>query len=667
MNVGTNRDWAASSGGVGSMQTAAGPNVVDTLEMGETELQEIYDLPPLSSYASACRFWWKVSMWPLMFILLNGVVLISLFESEEEYFEEYYYDFRKRHAHYVRNLVVVAVMSFIDSIVLYRSAVFMNKEVGLLKARETENEATATSSSTTPHLMHHVHAQVSLKMDMFLSRGQRKPDVSLFVNLLYQATFLALASSLVCFALWGFLGSSNATRMCSGDRYTYEADNTPPIDGVPDDLQEWVKNTEGYGYGRRPPFTYAHMADGSTYFVGRNVQNASTSATNDDDDSFSDSVSSDYALKLIVTGHDGSIRSFSNVNEPRWLTIVSGENALAAEEFCCWYYTPSLPRVPSQLSFLCVAASEDISHGFRNVTVGAVNSRTRDVRPLSMKAHSGELWILVRVVNNHVRRTQRGYYAESHQTEIYKLYPETMQISSIANVTHNDEDFNPFRVTDKCSRWTATIGSAVGAAVLGPASFWMLKVRKMSAGVVPVCVGLIKLIGLLSEDLAKGIAYLTAVAVTIALFGKVPAWMGHDILPWALYSTLGALFAISPGHVERIGVMILFVMIGLILDHPVSQLVGWLGGIATLFIGIFSFSSKHGKLENLVIIPIGIVVSCGFVSMGYNLTRYRAYLVYHSRRLWMLTSTAMSNASTHRENVAGQQPRGDDMTQGLLS
>jgi hypothetical protein len=294
-----------------------------------------------------------------------------------------------------------------------------------------------------------------------------------------------------------------------------------------------------------------------------------------------------------------------------------------------------------------------------------------------MKAHSGKLWVLVQVYSEEERGVTMHYSSYSSEvpqtTEIYKLHPETMQVSSIANVTYNDGNWNLFRrgKTDKCSQWTTVIGSVVGAAVLGPASFWMLKERKMPAGVVPVCVGLIKLIGLLSEDLAEGIAFLMVVALTIALFGTVPALMGRDMLLWALYSTLAVLFAISPGYVGRIGVMILFVIIGLVLDHPVLQLVGWLGGIATLFIGIFSFSLKHGEyedpVEDLVIIPIGIVVSCGLVSMGYNLTRYRAYLVYHCRRLWRLMSTTMSEASTSRGNVTGQQLHGDDITRGLLS
>lgn len=56
-----------------------------------------------------------------------------------------------------------------------------------------------------------------------------------------------------------------------------------------------------------------------------------------------------------------------------------------------------------------------------------------------------------------------------------------------------------------------------------------------------VCDVYVMLIGLLSEDLAQGIAFFMAVVVTKALFDMVPALMGHDILLWVMYLALAAL------------------------------------------------------------------------------------------------------------------------------
>jgi hypothetical protein len=548
----------------------------------------------------------------------------------------------------------------------------MDKEVGLLEGREAENKATATSSSTPS--MHHVHAQASLKMDMFLSRGRQRPDVSLFVNLLYLATVLTLATSLICFALRVFVGTSKADGMCFTDSYERHgrgADSTTPsIDGVPDELQEWVKNAEGYWGG--DALTYAHMVDGATYFVVRNASSTLVAHNYFDDDS----TMHENIRTLLATGPDGSIRSISDVFNPRWSTTVAGESALASEAFCC-LYTPSVVRrgygrqaTRADHNVLCVAASEDTSRGFRNVTL-SWEDRRRNAQPLTTKAYSGELWILVRVWEerhmggnrNLILPMHHRYHRDSSESiEIYKLHPRTMQVTSIANITLNNGNENPFRFGDSytCFRWATAIGSVVGAAVLAPASIWMLKVRKMPAGVVPVCIGLIALIGLLSEDLAYGIAFLTVVALTIFLLGTPSPWMRRDVVLWALYSILAVLSAINLGEAEiSIGAIILCVIVGLVLDHPVLQFVGWLSGIMTTFIGIFSFFSKRGDFENLIMIPIGIVVSCGLVSVGYTLTKYRAYLVYNTRRLWRLMSKS-------RGNTAGRQPHGDDMTRGLL-
>jgi hypothetical protein len=170
MNVGTNEDWGTNSGEVVSIQTPANPIVVDTIEMGESELEGIQDLPPLSSHFLGYRFWSYAAMFPLLFIVLNELVFFNLFEITD-------YKFKLRNHGYNHgsvdqsmskwNLLVVAIMSFVDSIVLYRAAVFMHKEVGLLEVREAENNATSTSTSAPS--MDHIHAQVSFKMDVFLS------------------------------------------------------------------------------------------------------------------------------------------------------------------------------------------------------------------------------------------------------------------------------------------------------------------------------------------------------------------------------------------------------------------------------------------------------------------------------------------------------------------
>jgi hypothetical protein len=244
------------------------------------------------------------------------------------------------------------------------------------------------------------------------------------------------------------------------------------------------------------------------------------------DDYHDNRMLSEHNHSLVATGPDGSIRSFPGVISRRWLTTVVGESELASEAFCCEYTSlgeeESMRRGHYQptTSFLCVAASEDTSHGFRNITFGLMdkhNVRKNKVLRF-VKAFNGELWLAALVYDE-------GRYLGK---EIYK-HPGTMHLTSIANVTQNNENESREYDTDKCAHWTAIIGSLVVAAVVGPASFWMLKVRKMPAGVVPVCFITFSILGKLSaDDLAQSIAFLVVVALTISLFGTPLAWVSRE-------------------------------------------------------------------------------------------------------------------------------------------
>jgi hypothetical protein len=81
------------------------------------------------------------------------------------------------------------------------------------------------------------------------------------------------------------------------------------------------------------------------------------------------------------------------------------------------------------------------------------------------------------------------------------------------------------------------------------------------------------------------------------------------------------------------GVTIVFsVVIGLVLNHPCLQLMGWIGVIITTFIGLNTFTTEPILL--FVQIPIGIVISCGLATVGYKLTQYRPVLRVYCQRLW---------------------------------
>lgn len=126
----------------------------EDIETCNVESMEITDedVPPLSSYVAGWRFWWKFAMWPGAFLLLNTVVFTTLVSFDE--WEVVYDRSDVRLKIFKTNSAVVAVMLLIDTVVLFRAAIFLEKQVVALDA---DGEMTDESSSSS----NHVHAQVS--------------------------------------------------------------------------------------------------------------------------------------------------------------------------------------------------------------------------------------------------------------------------------------------------------------------------------------------------------------------------------------------------------------------------------------------------------------------------------------------------------------------------
>lgn len=108
-------------------------------------------------------------------------------------------------------------------------------------------------------------------------------------------------------------------------------------------------------------------------------------------------------------------------------------------------------------------------------------------------------------------------------------------------------------------------------------------------------------------------------------------------------------------------------VIGVLLNHPVLQLSGWIGGTALVCYSLFGslIGGRYSpydddmitKQNHLWMVPAGMVIGCGLVVLGHALTKYRTYVVYYMKSLWRATANTTS---------AGQH-RGDDITTGLLS
>jgi len=134
---------------------------------------------------------------------------------------------------------------------------------------------------------------------------------------------------------------------------------------------------------------------------------------------------------------------------------------------------------------------------------------------------------------------------------------------------------------------------------------------------------------------------------------------------WAHYSTIAFFTFLDLNRNDFPGMIVLCIIVGILLNHPVLQLAGWIGGATAVFVGIFSFFLGGGDIEDLLEVPLSIIIGCGLVSAGYTLTKYRAYILFYLRRLWRAMDAVRGNTGRRTSGRIVQESR-DDMTRGLL-
>eukprot|EP00542_Grammatophora_oceanica_P015032 CAMPEP_0194037272 /NCGR_PEP_ID=MMETSP0009_2-20130614/9611_1 /TAXON_ID=210454 /ORGANISM="Grammatophora oceanica, Strain CCMP 410" /LENGTH=131 /DNA_ID=CAMNT_0038679369 /DNA_START=43 /DNA_END=438 /DNA_ORIENTATION=- len=106
------------------------------------------------------------------------------------------------------------------------------------------------------------------------------------------------------------------------------------------------------------------------------------------------------------------------------------------------------------------------------------------------------------------------------------------------------------------------------------------------------------------------------------------------------------------------------VCIGLVLNHPLLQLCGWIGAIVTIVMAVVAVFDPY-PWDLLLTIPLSIVISFGLASLGFYLSKYRLHMIIYSRRLWRaLEATGGSRQRVQRHVQEGDSD--DRLRRGLL-
>jgi hypothetical protein len=626
-------NWRLSSSDM-TLQDATNDMRPDDIEMvsvvRDDERIREEEMPQLTSVVPQLRFWWTFSKWPLVFLVTNAIVittvLLDLWDEERMMRWE-----RPNHGqldpNVIRNAGLWTVLLLVDALAFYKAAKVVEKQ---LNAMESESEVASPSS-----LSHrYVYARVSKMADNFLSGGRSLPEISLFLNLLQLAFTLALSSSLasaVTFVYFRF--GPELERCLIVDDFT--------VPGVPVELQKWVTSNEN-----EKGVDYVQLADKTIFFT--------TLAS-------SDPYSGSRSSHLVRVWPNTTLEIFPEEN------IYSGFLAIGEDGFC-FSLKDSDFGVRSEfdkikpLWLLCYDSSDK---SFRNTTIDLGEySRSGHFGPfvglkmMDMRWYNDTIWLRVNLENDWRRVNVRP--------AIYTVDHETMNCTEIAKAVKHAR-------SNACAKNLRWLNAGVGAISLTFASFWLLNLRGCPAGMVPLISCIMVVFARISWYLAFFSALMGATVAAVSLVGScLPPTMSRDMVLWALYTILlclvspfdyvvsGLLFPFEYSDNESelgftVVVLLLLVVIGLILNHPVLQLMGWGVSIVTVEVVFMAFVTPYRYSGDWIFVLIGILVSVGLVTAGHCMTRYRAYMVWYSRRLWR----ALNEASPGRDN--------ENLTQHLVT
>jgi hypothetical protein len=417
------------------------------------------ELPPLSSYLDGWRFWWRFAQVPILFVMINAIVMVSLEDKQKRFGgprlrrQNNNYEMDDSYANnnsdptvdptFARmryNSIVLAILFLVDTAVLFRVALFMEKSVQALRRRQESNTAVEA-----PYSLTHVHAKASKMLDDFLSRGRSKlPEVSVFINILYLMTALCFVATAVSLTLYCFLHTSQGDSVCNSyHETTTEVDLN--IQGVPDELQFWASFYED---GQMFDGTYVHMVNGITYFAASNQ-------TQDKLNPNSEDMSYGYGTQVLFSARvDGTLQSYPQIKTPAQFTVMAGPSEQASEGFCCLYRNNT--SIQKDQGLLCIFVDDDdnasptltSASGSSSTSTSSMGQLPKEMKIVSLpvqeegnggrdkifqkslsemyiRAYDGRLYLRLRW---YTYNTRTGI-GESEQVEIYSLTPQTFPLN----------------------------------------------------------------------------------------------------------------------------------------------------------------------------------------------------------------------------------------------
>jgi hypothetical protein len=683
------------------------PVPMTTTETHSLTSDEPEVLPLWSSFIATTQFWWKIAKVPFLFVIFNlvaisfllseivphGVVHSTIIDGEDTTTTTT--TSKTIHPAFVqmrKNSTQMGILFLFNTPVLYRGALSIEQQIYSMRRRRrrqesspsnedadnnsnNNNTADAYSSSSSLDDSTHALAKISQTIDMFLCRGRASqlPEVSFFVNVLFLVTALSLVVTAVSFSVSAFLYSSKASLVC-----TYQATELKDIKGVPDSLLQWISSDSGRGDGvdesQIMASSYVHLNNGMTYFAGTNRtlweekynsnNKIMTRGHNNFNNDYDDDLHNSWKIKrkgglgkeLFSAGPDGTLISYPQIGHPHYFTklvVVSGSKERSQSElFCCIYISKELTDKLNSWertlwggwpSVLCMGGEwtddDQAKKQLRTIGLPIDAREERFMEDYAVRGYEGTWWIRIQCYLPQVG---------GRHVKIYKLDPHTMNLTVVASTypegAMEENGYIP------CFDWINAVRCIVGAPLLLLMAYWQLKFRDIPAGMASLCLGPLVVMIYLDAEWAARFVALASVGATISLFSELPPWMSRDMVHWGMYTSLAVLVVMLESFDgEQYSILCLCVIIGVVLNHPVLQIMGWLFGAVTLFFALLDLNAAG--------ILVCLVVSCGFLRLGVSLDKHRPYLVYYSRRLTRILNLAARNSLSTGQGRGGTVTR----------
>jgi hypothetical protein len=381
---------------------------------------------------------------------------------------------------------------------------------------------------------------------------------------------------------------------------------------------------------------------------------------------------------LLSTGSGNEFQTHSDVVAPQVFTSIKGNGNEDSDLFCCFYRRISKEAnddifsggrsAISLRSVLCVAKDEDISQGFRNVSLARSSSGRSSWYPKGFETNAldGMFWFAS--LWDHYRMRSWEYQNSEYVTEFYTLDPTTMELKSIVNITKPQGNGHTVihEFGGSCLTWFVGVSSTLAMAVVLPCSFWMMQKKKMTIGVAPVTIATCFVLASFNDKLSPQVGLATIIVTSALLVCRFPKWLHQEIVLHIHYSVI-VFFSLQffDGSLAAL-LVIIGCLTGIVLKHPVLEVAGWTGGAACIAMSIFQFfvDDEGFSFQYILLIPFSVVVGCGLVSTGRAVRKYRAYINYYSRRLWFHIRTA-ERAPSHGSATTSLREQ-QDLTRRLI-